>query len=322
MKNIFSVLCYQREKRQDTVLSLIVREKGSSPRGSGSMMLVSRAGRLTGTIGGGALEYTAEKEALEMLSAGTPVALKAYDLTKNGALGMTCGGTVSVLYLLFRYADPEPGRLAEEVLRRIEAHEPGSLCFYTSGRLPSLTASEEEEPVLRLPLPIGERAIIFGGGHIAKDLCPLLTKVGFRVTVTDDRAEYANAERFPEAESVMAAPYENVCEALKIGPEDYIVIMTNGHAFDAFLEEQVLRVETAYVGVIGSRAKIAGVNQKLRAVGIPEEKLEAVHTPIGTPIKAVTPAEIAVSIAGEMILERALLREQKGETPSRGCPMH
>ena len=84
---------------------------------------------------------------------------------------------------------------------------------------------------------------------------------------------------------------------------------------------QVLRGETAYVGVIGSRKKTAFVNQRLREAGIPEEKIAFVHTPVGTPIKAVTPEEIAVSIAGEMICVRAARREAAGEV-HHGCPMH
>ena len=100
-----------------------------------------------------------------------------------------------------------------------------------------------------------------------------------------------------------------------------MVVMTNGHEYDFQVQVQVLRGETAYVGVIGSRKKTAFVNQRLREVGIPEEKIAFVHTPVGTPIKAVTPEEIAVSIAGEMICVRAARREAAGEV-HHGCPMH
>ena len=108
---------------------------------------------------------------------------------------------------------------------------------------------------------------------------------------------------------------------MTLTPEDYVVIMTNGHEHDFQCEVQVLRRETAYVGVIGSRKKTAYVNQRLREAGIPEEKIAFVHTPIGTAIKAVTPEEIAVSIAGEMICVRATRREAAGEV-HHGCPMH
>ena len=97
-----------------------------------------------------------------------------------------------------------------------------------------------------------------------------------------------------------------------------MVIMTSGHMRDFQVEDQVLRGPFAYVGVIGSRRKTASVNQRLREAGVPEEAIALVHTPIGTPILAVTPEEIAVSIAGEMIQVRA---QRRGPTP-HGCPMH
>ena len=146
-----------------------------------------------------------------------------------------------------------------------------------------------------LPLPIGERAVIFGAGHIARALVPLLRSVEFRPVVYDDRPALADPAAFPDAERV-------VC----------------GHLHDLEIQEQILRQELAYVGVIGSRAKIAAVNARLREAGISEEKLRTVHTPVGTPIKAVTPAEIAVSITGEMIYERACRREDPAH---HACPM-
>ena len=108
---------------------------------------------------------------------------------------------------------------------------------------------------------------------------------------------------------------------MTIGDDDYVVIMTNGHRHDFVVEEQVLRGQYAYIGVIGSRTKTASVNALLRQAGISEEAIAAVHTPIGTAIKAVTPEEIAVSIAGEMICVRATRREDAG-IKLHGCPMH
>ena len=108
---------------------------------------------------------------------------------------------------------------------------------------------------------------------------------------------------------------------MTIGDDDYVVIMTNGHRHDFVVEEQVLRGQYAYIGVIGSRTKTASVNALLRQAGISEEAIAAVHTPIGTAIKAVTPEEIAVSIAGEMICVRATRRENAG-VQLHGCPMH
>ena len=169
-----------------------------------------------------------------------------------------------------------------------------------------------------LPLPIGERAVIFGAGHIARALVPLLRSVEFRPVVYDDRPALADPAAFPDAEQVVCGDFRNIAGALPLSPEDYVVVMTSGHLHDLEIQEQILRQELAYVGVIGSRAKIAAVNARLREAGISEEKLRTVHTPVGTPIKAVTPAEIAVSITGEMIYERACRREDPAH---HACPM-
>ena len=188
--------------------------------------------------------------------------------------------------------------------------------------MPYLTEEKtDKENCFTMPLPVGERAIIFGGGHIARALVPLLYTVGFRPVVFDDRPQFAEVERFPQADQVICGDFTRIGDYLTVGPEDYVVIMTNGHEYDFQAQVQVLRGETAYVGVIGSRKKTAFVNRRLREAGISEEAIAFVHTPVGTAIKAVTPEEIAVSITGEMILVRATRREANGET-HHGCPMH
>ena len=171
---------------------------------------------------------------------------------------------------------------------------------------------------ISLPLPIGQRALLFGAGHISQALCPLLTTIGFRPVVFDDRPELANTRLFPTAEQVICGDFTRISDYLTITDEDFVVIMTSGHVRDFQVEEQTLRGDFAYVGVIGSRRKTASVNQRLLEAGIPQSSIDLVHTPIGTPILAVTPEEIAVSIAGEMIQVRA---QRRGPT-SHGCPMH
>ena len=212
--------------------------------------------------------------------------------------------------------------LAAEVLRCVRDRVPGWLVLPLDGGAPRVTEQPEtDENTFFMELPVGERALILGAGHIARALVPLLRTVGFRPVVLDDRPGFATAENFPQADDTICAAFTPLEDSVTLTPEDYVVIMTNGHEHDFQCEVQVLRRETAYVGVIGSRKKTAYVNQRLREAGIPEEKIAFVHTPIGTAIKAVTPEEIAVSIAGEMICVRATRREAAGEV-HHGCPMH
>ena len=152
-------------------------------------------------------------------------------------------------------------------------------------------------------------------------LAPVLNSIGFRTVVMDNRAEFVTEERFPNAEQLVCGDFTKIDEYIEVKDEDYIVVMTSGHAYDYEVEEQILRKKCAYVGVIGSRAKTAAVNEKLRAAGICEDAIQSVHTPIGLSIRAVTPEEIAISIAAELIMVRAEARERANIKTSIGCPM-
>jgi xanthine dehydrogenase accessory factor len=293
--------------------------------------------------GGGAVEGRSEAAAKDALKQGTSF-LRAFSLTEaaENSIGMACGGSVEVLFQFISAENEAWKTVAAMIIARINERKAGWLALRTDGGAPALLdeqghalwgepveGSEAEgtwmpnpcAEVFCVPLPIGERVVIFGAGHCAQALAPIAHTVGFRVTVFDEREEYANRKNFPLAEEIIVGDYTNIAEYLHLTAEDYLVIMTSGHSYDLEVQDQVLRGDFAYVGVIGSRKKTAAVNQRLRECGISEEAISKVHTPIGTAIKAVTPAEIAVSIAGEMIYERAVKREGRGEI-RRGCPMH
>ena len=323
MNGIFTTLLYEMEKHHDTVLCTIIADSGSTPRGKGAQMLAGDAGLLSGTIGGGAVEGGAIALGRTLLRERRS-AVHEYKLRHNDGedIGMVCGGDVTVHLQFIAAGDPVWKELAGSVLQRIALRQPGALVLALDGGAPALRdVPETDSAHIALPLPIGERAILFGGGHCSLALCPLLTTVGFRVTVVDDRPELVTKERFPTADAVICCDLNRVTETVPIGEEDYVVVMTNGHSHDFAVQEQVLRGRYAYIGVIGSRAKTASVNARLREAGISEAAIASVHTPIGTAIKAVTPEEIAVSIAGEMICVRATRRENAGVV-LHGCPMH
>lgn len=336
MNNIFSRIPYLIEKKMDAMIVTIIKDNGSSPRGSGSMMLVTENGPECGTVGGGAVEGEAIIHAKELI-AESKCDVREYTLRKGSDhdIGMECGGDVT---LYFQYVDHEDAgwlTLSEHVTAMIADRQQGWLSQHLSGELPELLTEENRasvdqkytcilgtKPVLAddiyiMPLPIGERVIIFGGGHCALALAPVLHSVGFRIIVMDNRPEFADKERFPMADRVICGDFTKIDEYLEIQPEDYLVVMTNGHSNDFDVEVQILQKEFAYIGVIGSRKKTASVNARLLAAGIPEEAIAKVHTPIGLDIKAVTPEEIAISIVGEMILERA---NRRGSLV-HGCPM-
>lgn len=140
---------------------------------------------------------------------------------------------------------------------------------------------------------------------MAQELVPVLEHVGFRCVALDDRPEFANEKVMRGAEKILLVDFENIGASVTIGPEDYICIMTRGHAYDTVVQAQALRTPACYIGVIGSKAKTAGVQRQLREQGFTDEDFARITTPIGLDIKAETPAEIAISIAAQMIEVRA-----------------
>ncbi len=322
MQSIFAKLLYELEKHHDAVLFTIIRESGSTPRGEGAQMLVTSQGSQVGTVGGGNAENLSILRARELM-AQRRSDIHEYKLHRNDTedIGAVCGGDMTILFSFIPGTDAAWAALAADILQRIAAHRPGFLALPLDGSAGYLTDSAENEGAFTMPLAVGERALLFGAGHCALALAPVLRSVGFRVTVFDDRADLLTPERYPSAERLICGDFGQIDRYLTTTDQDYIVIMTSGHTHDFTVQEQVLRRDFAYVGVIGSRSKTAFVNQRLRDAGVAEEAIARVHTPIGTAIKAVTPEEIAVSIAGEMIYERALLREKTAPQPHT-CPMH
>ena len=155
------------------------------------------------------------------------------------------------------------------------------------------------EPILPSPT-----LYIFGGGHISLPLAKIGKILGFKIAVMDDRAEFANPQRFPEADQILAEDFSTAFSKLKINKASYIVIVTRNHQYDELVLELALGTEPKYIGMIGSKTKNKAVFSHLLAKGIAQEQLNKVHAPIGLEILAQTPEEIAVSILAEIVKVR------------------
>jgi xanthine dehydrogenase accessory factor len=155
--------------------------------------------------------------------------------------------------------------------------------------------------------PVEPEAVVyvFGAGHISTFLTPLARLAGFRVCVIDDRAEFANPERFPDADEILTCSFSEAFHRLRITPTAYVAIVTRGHIHDRDVLRMALETEPAYIGMIGSLRKRDMIYRALAGEGVGEEKLRKVHSPIGLDIGAETPEEIAVSIVAELIAVRA-----------------
>jgi xanthine dehydrogenase accessory factor len=156
------------------------------------------------------------------------------------------------------------------------------------------------EPILSDPV-----LYIFGGGHVSAQIIPLASKVGFKVEVIDDRPEFADPKKFPDAAKVHQFAFEGVLAKISVDESSYLVIVTRGHIHDKTVLDQCLRTKAKYIGMIGSRRKKAMIYEKLLEEGFTKSDLDRVHAPIGLDIGAETPEEIAVSIVAELIQVRA-----------------
>lgn len=155
------------------------------------------------------------------------------------------------------------------------------------------------EPVLPVP-----RVVIFGAGHISTHVSKVATVAGFRSWVVDDRPIYANATRFPEAERILDESFETAFDQIRPEGNTYLVIVTRGHNQDEDVLRWAVGTDARYIGMIGSKRKVATIFRKLEGEGVSRERLEAVRAPIGLDIGAVVPEEIAVAIVAEMVHER------------------
>ncbi len=146
--------------------------------------------------------------------------------------------------------------------------------------------------------------VLCGGGHVSKAIAPLAKTVGFRVFVTDDREEFANADRFPEADRLIVAAPEDALPQLLINPNTFIIVATRGHRYDNVALDVAARTPAKYVGLMGSRRKTILIYEDLLRGGMPIERVREIRSPIGLDVRARTPEEIAVSIIAEVLMFR------------------
>ena len=143
--------------------------------------------------------------------------------------------------------------------------------------------------------------VLAGGGHVSKAISGIAKTLGFRIFIIDDREEFSNPERFPEAEQTVVSDYASGFEKLPIGTNSFIVIATRGHRYDAAATAAAMRTPASYVGLLGSRRKTILIFEELFAEGFTMEQVQSVRSPIGLSISARTPEEIALSIMAEIV---------------------
>ncbi len=319
----------------------IIGTRGSSPRHGGASMLVRADGSIAGTVGGGGLEAWAIKQALSVLEADRP-SVQEFQLTPQDAagLGMVCGGRGRMILEPVSPSHHEVKESLEALAAWADEGRRGWLVTTVSGSeqhgwritrrlveagadmgLPADGDADGDAAALGAgslshadPVGFEGTAYVFGAGHCGEKLVPVLGLAGFATVILDDRSEFAHRGRFPTADRVIVLDsFDQGMDGLPTDDDSYIVIVTRGHLHDRSVLAQALRTEAGYIGMIGSRKKIAAIYQALRDEGFSEADLARVHSPIGLEIGAETPGEIAISIAAELVQVRSeLIRGRRG----------
>ena len=319
-------------------LVTLLSSDGSSPRGAGAKMLVTPE-TTAATIGGGALEGKVIEWARECIMQ-KQSRIMDVNLTgkEKNSVDMACGGRVQ---LLFAYVDASCEENLHLFRFLAERQEKSSPCRWltaieeTGGEVRVWQAAQESGEIMAgnlpewaFPLPeeealcdyrlyerggnrrllseqVGALAHLYlcGGGHVALKTAQLGQFLGMDVTVFEDRPEFVTEDRFPGAERIVIPDYKGIFDDKSLGSRDCIVILTRGHRYDTEALLQAVRTNAGYIGMIGSRRKVAMAMEILRQEDVPEDVIQSVHAPIGLSIGAETPAEISVSILAEIIQE-------------------
>ena len=333
-------------------VALILKAEGSTPRKAGVRAIIEQTGKIHDTLGGGIGEAEAQRRAIEACRSKQPVVfdMNLYGDDRAGDVPI-CGGSMRILVDPTAAKDRASYAGMAEAVRsrqrgvmlttvRTEAQTevraqwfaqeaiPSDAAFPGAEKIRSCMANETPqlfvnpdggasptlqvfvEPVIPKPL-----LLIAGGGHIGQALALQASLVGFDITVIDDRAEFTDPALYPEGTITHCCDIPKKIAALSAGDDTYVVLVTRGHKLDAETLEACIHAPIAYVGMIGSKRKVALIRKNFTESGIATaEQFDRVFTPIGLDIGAVTVPEIAASITAELI---AVRRQGLAQTTSK-----
>jgi xanthine dehydrogenase accessory factor len=316
------------------VLVTILNKSCSSPRECGTKMIVKEDFSILGTIGGGIFEAMSIKLAREVFESRTYI-------IKSFAQDDICGAGMAVS---LKYVDASDEKILEYFNKVREYSELQKKFIMSTKFMKNMQISREalfEEDYFRLddisrveisdsgfskakfriiqrddgisvycPMLNVESVFIFGAGHIGQKLAQITKMLDFNTVILDERREFANRERFPEADSIIVLDsFSNIKNYINIEKNSFVIIVTRGHTDDQEVLGEVLRSNARYIGMIGSKKKRDATYAELNRRGFLREELDKVHSPIGIDIKAETPEEITISIAAELVKVRREVHE-------------
>ncbi len=344
VKDLLAVLCSYLQQGRPLALATVVRQQGSAPREAGARLLANERGLVHGTVGGGLMEAMTLEACAQALADGKSRTL-SLDLSGEMAenADMICGGDMRVLveplspapcllelYQTMRRRLDEGGAI---LIKGLEGAQ-GLTTFLMDNaclghQLPAHVLEEARSflqqvqscPCVRTfpdseyyfePLLPPSRMIVAGGGHVAVATARIASMTGFEVTVLDDREEFASPSRFPFVAHTRVVPnFAHCFTAPAPNIHTFIIIVTRGHVHDATVLAQALATRAGYIGMIGSTHKRDQLYTHMRQLGFGDSDLARVHCPIGLPIDADTPEEIALSIVAQCVSVKRKRRQAR-----------
>jgi xanthine dehydrogenase accessory factor len=298
---------------QKVYLLTVIQNSGSSPGRKGFKMLVAEDGFIFGSIGGGVMEFLLVEEAKKLLKESESKTLFKKQVHRKQEIdgsGMICSGEQTVVFHPLHTAHIS---MVDQLLNCLKSNAKGILILTPSSISFSNEMLEQNFDIeinsdsnWKYQEQIGFKSTLYlvGGGHVSVAVSDLFVRLGFHVIVFDDRENLNTLEQNNSAHQKMIVDFKEIRNYISEGPESYVAIMTNRYVDDLLVLTKLIENSFAYIGVLGSAAKLKTLWAAMQKAGIPNTNLDKVHGPIGIPIKSQTPLEIAVSIAAEVIRVR------------------
>jgi xanthine dehydrogenase accessory factor len=303
---------------EDVALATVVETRGSSPRPLGSKMVVTRSGKMAGSVSNGCIEGAVFEEAQKVLQTRRPN-VAAFGVADDVAfeVGLACGGHIEVFVQPLTHTH-------EQLIAMLERNEAATLrTNLVTGEVDLSPGAPSGSELARRegdwfiePLRRPAHLVIVGAIHIAIPLHRLAKLMGYRVTVVDARSKFATRMRFPEADELMVSWPDEALSKLTLDNSTYVVILTHDPKFDLPALRSVLGKDVGYIGAIGSRKTNQNRFDALRAEGFTEEQLSRVHGPVGLDLGGRGAEETALGILAEITAVRfggsgAFMREAR-----------
>ncbi len=316
---IFWEYVLEKLKDEQRVYVLTVIENfGSSPGRKGFKMLVAEDQFIYGSVGGGVMEFSLVEEAQSLLSTPNPPSFIKKQIHKGNikdGSGMICSGEQTVA---FSNLNAKHIPIVEEIISTLKNGKRGTLSLSPSefkfinkdlNKQFDYQINSKEDWFFREELGFKERLFIVGGGHVGVAVSKLFRDLGFYIVVFDNRENLNTLENNSSAHQKKVIDYQEIADHIPSNQQGYITIMTNKYTDDKLVVSKLINKPYAFIGVLGSKAKLKTLRKELLKEGFSAEALDKLYAPIGLSIKSETPEEIAVSIAAEIIQVKNAGRE-------------